>query len=87
MLVTYTDKKVWARECARKGAINHLSEITSYTDLGQESMQEYALGKGNSGMYGVWHPVRKSGVVYSHVRNCFSTKGRKFVQEKITVYM
>lgn len=86
-MVKFTNKKNWARECAKIGAVNHIAEITTYTDLGQEHMQEYAVCTGNRGLCGHWHPIANYGVVYNVPRNCFSTKDRKFVQEKLSNYM
>lgn len=86
MLFTFKDKASWAKQCALKGAVNHIAEVNTYDDMGQEHMLEYAVGKGNSGLYGTWHPIKKTGVVYQKPLPSFSTKNRKFVQEKLKAY-
>lgn len=86
IMFTFTDKQVWARECIKRGAANHIAEITTYDELGQEHMQEYAVMKGNSPLVGVWHPIKKEGHIFAKPKQHFSTKDRKFVQEKMTAY-
>lgn len=85
-MLVYTDKKKWANECAKRGAVNHLSEVNSYEGLGQVHMLEYALCSGNRGLCGVWHPVKNQGSVYPKPRPVFSTTHREFKKEKLKQY-
>lgn len=85
-MFTFNDKQVWARECIKRGAVNHLAEVTTYQELGQQHMQEYAVQKGNTPLVGVWHPIKKQGHIFAKPKIEFSTKDRKFVQEAMTGY-
>lgn len=87
MATKFTNKKNWARECAKLGAINLIAELTTYSDISQQFMQEYAVCTSNRGLCGYWHPVKNEGFVFDSPRNMFSTKDRKFVQEKLKDHM
>lgn len=86
MLFKFKNKQIWAKECMNRGAKNHIAEVNTYTDMGQEHMKEYAVGAKNSGLYGTWDPIKQEGVIYMKPLQAFSTKDRKFVQEKIKDY-
>lgn len=58
MLFKFKNKQIWAKECMNRGAKNHIAEVNTYTDMGQEHMKEYAVGAKNSGLYGTWDPIQ-----------------------------
>ena len=82
-MATYTDRKIWARECIKRGAVNELYEKCTYADLTQNHMLIYAAGVRNVGLYGTWNPRTGEGVVYDKVMSQFDTRGREFISTKL----
>lgn len=82
-MATYTDRKIWARECEKRGAVNCLYEKTTYDNIPQNRMLMYATGARNVGLYGVWSPCDNAGIVYDKPITGFDTKGREFHSSKI----
>lgn len=82
-MAIYTDRKVWARECIKRGAVNELYEKSTYPDIPQNNMLFYAAGTRNVGLYGVWNPRTGEGTVFDKVMTQFDTRGREFTSSKL----
>lgn len=82
-MAKYTDKRIWASECKKRGAVNGLYELTSYPDIQQNKMLLYAVGERNSGLYGVWNPSTGEGTVFKSTITHFDARERKFHKSAI----
>lgn len=82
-MAEYTDKKIRASECRKRGAVHGLYETTTYPDISQNNMLLYAVGDRHYGLHGVWNPRTNTGVVFNKTILQFSDKNRTFHKSKI----
>lgn len=83
MVFNFVNRDTWAQQCKLLGAKKILCEKSTYEDMHQGHMQEYAVGSRNQGLIGSWHPVTGKGIIFQRPIMAFSAAGRKFVEEKL----
>ena len=82
-MAVYTNRKIWARECMKRGAVHELYEKSTYADIPQNNMLMYAVGERHMGLYGVWNPRTGEGTVYDKVMTQFDARNREFTKTKL----